>query len=190
MKKMTSKKILFVTLQFFAIALSGAIIFQLKVNDQIAEIESLQRQISENEDTANVVTIKRDIDNVTKYSDILEAYSIDEDSAISFIETIEALGRQKGIELTVQNVDVEDKMSELKEQQVDGTESTSSVRTHGELTVVLGANSGWTSLMEFLILLQNVPYNTYISDLKISSARTATGAPSWLATMQLIGITN
>lgn len=192
MKMTISKKLFIAAATITVIFIAFAVVFQLHVSSFALEIESLKTQISENEDTANVVSIKRNIDNVSRYSDILRAYSIEEESAIAFIESLERLGAENDVVLLVQKVDMTDKTSKLKEFKEDGTESISDVRSHGELNLVFTAEANWTSLMEFLILLQNVPYNTAITDLKITSKSGvgANGSPLWLATLQIVGITN
>lgn len=87
----------------------------------------------------------------------LPSFLINANQAVKFIESIESLGSQVGSLVNISSID-----SQKSENNSPGT--FSSIKAHVE------ARGSWSSVMRTLMLFENLPYQSKINNVKISSS--------------------
>lgn len=179
MKGSTTKVITIILAVLVVTLLVVDVVFGKVIKKDLEEVQRLRTEVAESQNDSNIVLLKREMGTATEALDLLQSYLVGREESIAFIETIESVARNEGVALTVQGVNVET---------VEGTEDDPG---HNELVVETKLLSSWSSMMEFLIIIENLPYNVEISDFRLSSTfNSELGRSEWSANMVLRAISD
>jgi hypothetical protein len=143
---------------FIALTLSGVGVFMLYV--AYSEIRSMNEEIS---------LLKSDIDNETrrineerdlkialadtsKDREMLNGYFVREDQIVPFVESIESVGTKFGVKVKIVSIS-------------DGGDVKN---TEESLDLKINFNGSWSSVMNFLEYLENLPYKSHIDNVVFS----------------------
>lgn len=89
---------------------------------------------------------------------------ISEDKIVDFIEAVENIGKQSGVEITISSINKENKDSKdakLKNFNIGNT-----------ITARVDAKGSFASIMKSLVLLENMPYQVYLNNILITTDAT------------------
>lgn len=191
MQNILTKKITIIFAVLTVVGIAGVIVFERYISSLVDDIAVFQNEIRENEDTASVISLKRNIAELQQGIETLDTYLIDSDEVIGFIESIEDLGEKSGVVVEVQNINIEDVSVDVNNLDANGNRVTETVRSHGKLSVTVKTQSDWVSMMEMILLLQNMPFNLLIKDVRITSGgNVSSGLSQWNAVLNIVGVTN
>lgn len=137
------------------VVLGVGIAFNVYIKTLLSQLDELKQIVAENEDTTNIVALKRDVQKTEAGIELLNSYFINQQMSIPFIEKLEDLGQARGVTVAIQDIEV--------------TEPEGKAGL-GTLTLTMNAQAAWVPLMQYILLLQNMPYNMHIDDIRIASA--------------------
>lgn len=89
---------------------------------------------------------------------------ISEDKIVDFIEAVESIGKQSGVEITISSINKENKDSKdtkLKNFNIGNT-----------ITARIDAKGSFSSIMKALVLLENMPYQVYLNNILLTTEAT------------------
>jgi hypothetical protein len=132
-----------ITISFLVMGIYGYIFYQIRAQTRssVMLFETLQRDAIQRD---GLVGIEETLKNLKSRADNIDSYVVDDNNVVAFLELIEELGEEQGISIT------------KKIQKNDGGNSS-------ELELTLATSGKWNSTLNFLSLIENLPYSIKVN---------------------------
>lgn len=144
-----------------AICLYGFLFWSVKeknerVSQAANDIELKEKQVE------NAGALRLLAEDTALLREKVDSYIVGKDEAVSFIEMLESLGMERGVDVSVESVEAADAVGDFPAQ---------------ELRLALRAEGSWRNILSFLGLVELLPYETRVSRVSLSrGAETEVGA--------------
>lgn len=187
-KNNPTKKYLIISSCVFVITTLIFFFFLFLINLEKEKVENLSNEltIAKKED---VVALKRAIRSYEESADNVKSLLVDKDKVFDFISDVEQLARDSGADVTVENIDLFDVLS--NKELVRNTGQENPERTHGKFVMSLKVEGSWEAVSSFLLKMENFPKHTIIESVKFNSVFNAQNRTQrWSVNFNIITTTN
>lgn len=183
------KKIIFIVSLGCVLLLITGISFNVFINQKTEDLRKLKEN-SSFIDESNTSSLKQSVNRLKKDLEKVESYFIDHNDAVGFISRLEEIALKSGLEINIENLNVEEKFIDRKSIE-NGEPKTEKIRSYGELFMNISSSGSWQSTMTFLATLEQLNKKVTVSDLRLSvNVDSGTGATTWHSVFNLRGLTN
>jgi len=157
MKTLTpSKKILSIVILLAVIIVLGGFMFFARIRNINKEIFLLQENINaRTENNLRLKSIEKTLEQTKNNIQKIESYFVGVDGTVSFIETLESLGKKNNVNPRVTTVDVSND-AQIKDDYKEF------------LKLSINTDGTWANTFYFLAALENVPYKISFNNISIN----------------------
>lgn len=167
------KIILYVLAAIFVLIVVADAVFYFIIRERAETVQALRQDFyTNNAESYNLFKIERDTTRFNELENSLRGVFLPEKEIISFIESIEQLGLDQNVIVTIKAVDVADSVAE----------STNS--TYGTFSATFTVSGAWVDVSDFIRIIETLPYYARISSLDLDSTTTKQGV-TWNAAIAL-----
>jgi hypothetical protein len=185
MKKSNQIILLGILFLIMLLAMGGYVYLYLQINKKTASAESIVAEIdNEKKSQQNIMGLKRSIElSEAKYA-MLNSYFINEEKVVGFIEEIESLAQQASVTTEISSI-----------------QSGEQIGKKG-LYVTLDAQGNFDDVNNFIVRLENMPYQIQLTNVLLSTQKgssqkptidpktgkaiVSTGVPQWKASLDFV----
>jgi len=158
-----SKKILSIVMLLTIIIVVSVFMFFIKIRNINKEIFLLQENINvRTENNLRLKSIEKTLEQTKINIQKIESYFVGVDGTVSFIETVESLGKKNNVNPRVTTVDV------LNDSQIKDDYKEF-------LKLSINTDGTWTNTFYFLAALENVPYKISFNNISINKISSSSG---------------
>lgn len=149
---MKSKKTFLIVLAFALLSWIAFFILVWRFNTAMALITELaQEEQLESRKDASVSLIERTVEELADEQAILESYLVTEDTVVDFIQSIESVAQDGGVDLDVNLVNFEGVKAP--------GEQTADEEADQILQIQMVSLGNWVDTFQFIALVENMPYS-------------------------------
>lgn len=131
-----------------------------RISNKIASIESTAIEIeNEKKSQQNILGLKRSIELTQEKSVLLDSHFVAESTVVDFIKSIESLAKDRGVEVKISSLQPGDQIGKQG------------------LFVTLNVDGSFGAVNNFLILLENMPYQIIVNRIQMSSPKNTLSSP-------------
>lgn len=155
--------ILFLGVLFLLLLCSvgGYVYMYTRISKKTSSIESTAIEIeNEKKSQQNILGLKRSIELTQEKSRLLDSHFVAESTVVDFIKSIESLAKDRGVVV---------KISSLQPGEQIGKQG---------LFVTLTIDGNFSAVNNFLILLENMPYQIIVNRIQMSSQKNTLSSPT------------
>lgn len=171
-----TKRILIINLILLIMICCGLFLAYRFIDQTRTEVGGMVNQVKRSEDQSVAIVVNRALEQLREYDTVLDTFFVEQEDAVKFVEQIESLAR---------NVDVTLSITKLK------LEESKNKGSFGQILLDLKIKGSWTNVMNFIMLIENMPKAITIQNVSMAGKRGKKDGKehiTWDATMNIRAI--